>query len=97
MPAKVSDKLLHFGAFGLLAVLVTLWVLTTRKLNWKTAIGIIIGIAIYAAIDECLQMIPFINRTCDLFDWFADMGGCLVGLTLVGGAIAIHSALSRRR
>ncbi|MCU0707718.1 MAG: VanZ family protein [Pirellula sp.] len=73
-----SDKLLHFGAFTVLAFLLA-WAVPTnpkrRSQNVLVATGI--GVA-YAAIDELTQ-IP-VGRTADWGDFSADLFGILAGI-----------------
>ena len=69
-PFPGFDKVLHFGAFGLLALLT---VLPSRKIPaW---LSMIVLPASIGAIIELVQMhIPF--RSADILDWLADLAGC---------------------
>jgi VanZ family protein len=77
LPGK--DKTLHFVAYFLAAVFCqTAFASSThprRKLFFIIAALLTMG-----ALDEITQ--PYVNRTCDLHDWFADAGGILVGSAL---------------
>lgn len=46
---------------------------------WQTPL---ITIA-YGAIDEWLQAISFIHRSCELNDWFADVIGTFIAVTIL--------------
>lgn len=77
---RVSDKTLHFVAFAILGYLLS-WVLFGRTKSFANhALTVIAIIAVYAAVDELLQ-IP-VGRVCDFQDWVADMIGAAVGLGL---------------
>lgn len=77
---RVSDKTLHFTAFAILGYLLS-WVLFSRMRGVLRHGGMVLSIiAIYAALDELLQ-IP-VGRRCDFWDWIADMIGAACGLTL---------------
>ena len=82
-----SDKLAHFGAYGLLGLLTARALLAAprRRSAW---VGAAIGISAYGAIDEVHQrFIP--GRFADVADWAADSVGGIAGLTAM-------AALSRR-
>ena len=71
-----SDKLMHFGEYGLLGLLLGRALhasLTGHDLVFASLLALAIGMAI-AALDERFQaFIP--GRDCSLFDWFADSTG----------------------
>jgi VanZ family protein len=73
-----SDKVLHFTAFGLLALLYWQFAAALRPIGqrfvWPTA-AILIA---YAGLDEYLQQ--FFGRFTDLFDFFANTAGIVVVL-----------------
>jgi VanZ family protein len=79
------DKLKHFIGYGGLggAWYITLLVLKPRWRGVWLAV-ILIGMS-YGAIDELTQ--PPFGRTCDFYDWLADMAGVL---TAVMGMLAIQ-------
>ena len=81
LPVQSSDKILHFSAFFILALLVAL--------NAKCQLGelclrhyafLAILMAAYAALDEILQR--FVSRHCSFEDWVTDICGAIVGLWL---------------
>ncbi|MBX3359617.1 MAG: VanZ family protein [Phycisphaeraceae bacterium] len=72
------DLIVHFGAFGLWALLLNFSGLVGPFLSRRTAmIAFPISLA-YAAIDEGLQAIPFVHRQCALDDWLANAGGVTI-------------------
>jgi hypothetical protein len=75
-----TDKLLHAATFGVLTAMLALarpW----RGWWWPAAIMLAIG-----AIDEWLQAIPMVNRSCDLDDWIADATGIALAGAFIGAA-----------
>ena len=82
-PPKISDKLMHFLAFGGLGMLMC-YVTTSDRLVRRFSIIAIIGMS-YAAIDEYTQ--GFVRgRSPDVMDFVADTAGILA-------AIAVYSFL----
>ena len=82
-----SDKVAHFGAYGLLGVLTAraLLAVPRRRSAW---IGAALGISAYGCADELHQLfIP--GRDGDVVDWAADSTGGVIGL-------AAMWAMSRR-
>jgi VanZ family protein len=84
VPGK--DKTLHVAAFGVLTALL-LNVLVRRpalRHRWSIVVLALAIVGIYGALDERTQ--PWTGRTCDLFDWLADMAGaamaCLAYLVI---------------
>lgn len=74
-----ADKLLHAGAFGFLALLVSLGMRASDRLYtprvqfWAP----VLFVAVYGAFDEIHQyFVPM--RHCELLDWVADVAGALV-------------------
>ncbi len=59
-------------------------------LGWRKLAMVIGIVGAYGALDETTQ--PLFGRTCDWYDWVADLQGCLLG---IGAALAIDQ-LSRR-
>lgn len=78
------DKVAHFGAYFILATLAAIALAQARVLRWPHYLLLFLLIAAYGIVDEWTQsFIP--RRECDLWDWFADLGGC--GLALVAFAV----------
>lgn len=80
------DKVLHFLAYGGLAWLL-IWAWRSR---WNASLGqLALGIALllagYGAADEITQLL--VNRSCELYDWLADLAGIAVGLSVYMAAV----------
>jgi VanZ family protein len=91
---NLQDKLVHFGAYGVLAFLVFL-AATTR--NWfpegaassvlGSALIVILATATFGAADELTQyFVP--GRIVDAVDWVANLTGCVAGAAVFGGLLA---------
>jgi VanZ family protein len=84
----LSDKIEHFSAFFVLAILLNLTMIYQRKslllFNYAALVTIIICLS-YGAIDELHQMfIP--GRSADLRDWLADSAGVIIGVLILNFA-----------
>jgi VanZ family protein len=79
---EVSDKLIHFLAYGLLGGLLflTMWI-TRPQLRYLPPVALAILIA-YAAFDELTQ--PLFGRAAGFDDWLADCAGALVAVAVLG-------------
>lgn len=76
---KVSDKFIHFIAYFGLGLLFAAYRLLYFKNIKQNTIFVVILIAAYAMIDEVHQIfIP--GRSCELFDFLADVTGGMIGL-----------------
>jgi VanZ family protein len=88
-----SDKLVHFWAYGVLALLVCLnWALA-REMNWRQWLAIVAILAAFGAVDEITQ-IP-VGRNCDYRDWLADMAGILAGTATFAAGLAVFQAMRK--
>ena len=86
----IGDKAWHFGGYAILAALL---VLVLYKRNRVMAFMVSIAVCLlYGAFDELTQ--PLVGRSRELFDWFADGVGALVGAAVA--LIALHVAPPRR-
>ena len=78
----VGDKIEHFLAYLILAVLLNLTLMFQNKystLKNKAWLYTLIFSLIYGGLDEIHQVfIP--GRDCDILDWISDSSGVLVGL-----------------
>ncbi len=83
-PVPRPDVWVHVGAFGVWSALLVLTGWIGAPTARSAGIGIVIGIA-WAAMDELTQ--PIFNRQADWADWFADVGGVILG-SLAGTALA---------
>src|SRR5712671_652408 len=84
------DKVEHFGAYGLLGILVIDAVRRSSTLTLPKAVLVAILItSAYGASDEFHQrFVP--NRSCDVWDWTADTIGGILG-------VAVYAAYESRR
>ena len=83
LESKVSDKSLHFLAYLILVFLLWSTVGDGKKVNWRKAspwwvLSIMVA---YGIVDEWLQLYAA-GRTCNIWDFLADMIGTLIGLGL---------------
>lgn len=80
----VSDKVNHFGAYGLLSVLLYLNLYFQDKievLNKFPATFTVLIASIYGMVDEIHQMfVP--GRSAEFLDWLADFSGSLVAVLI---------------
>lgn len=84
IPGRIpqSDKLAHFLAYALLALLLWKFVATFRRaMSARVAWLLLLGIGAYGALDEWLQ--SFVGRDMDVRDWLADMAGAAAMLALL--------------
>ncbi|PHS13242.1 MAG: hypothetical protein COA78_07375 [Blastopirellula sp.] len=89
------DKIVHFTMYACLAtgLLLILWTRTTVSL--KTCLAVFLCLACYGAVDELTQsFIP--GRYADLYDWYADCIGTIVGISFSLGAFKILSVINRK-
>lgn len=77
----VSDKLEHFGAYGLLSALLCACVPRLLSRSWWTSLVLLAIVAAYGAIDENTQ--PWFGRDCELNDWYADMIGATIAIAIM--------------
>ena len=81
-----ADKLLHLVAYTLLAFLVSLNLLLTKRWNRFSILLSMIALTVYAGFDELTQLL--VGRTAAWYDWEADLIGILAGTTAC--AMLIH-------
>jgi VanZ family protein len=75
-----SDKLLHFCAYGGLAVLLLSWRITRGRVSMRQLLLFWLMIGAYGIFDEVTQ--PLVGRDCDIKDWLADLIGAAIGLAV---------------
>lgn len=75
---EISDKLLHYLAYGGLAFLLAADQAVRGLWSLRRGFWLLVALPIYGALDELLQ-IP-VGRTADIHDWFADLFGATCGL-----------------
>ena len=87
---RANDKFLHAGAFAGLSFLLA-WAIPTRKVRSINVLIALFVTIVYAGIDELLQ-IP-VGRTADWLDFYADIAGITMGLSIyiLGRAILTAS------
>lgn len=74
----LSDKHLHFLAYGGLAFLIAARRSCSRRMTWRHYAILWLIIAAYGALDELLQ-IP-VGRDAEVADWLMDIAGAAAGL-----------------
>lgn len=78
--SRGRDKVAHFFAFALLAILITACVRRWWGLSWSKCLAILAAIAVYGALDEYLQAVLTPPRRADIKDWVMDVAGGLAGI-----------------
>jgi VanZ like family len=73
------DKLVHMGIFAVFAVLWMRVGSSSRRAWWVVAAGVAL-----AVITEIGQVLPIVNRDCNVADGLADSVGVMVGLGAYG-------------
>lgn len=93
LPIFHSDKILHGGEYGILALLLYLGVrVGSRKAARLGQTASILGSMVYGAMDELHQgFVP--GRQRDIFDLMADVAGAVCAMALV---TAVGSVRARR-
>ncbi len=84
------DKVAHFSAFAILAVLILLAVSRWRGgLAWFHLVGVVALLSCYGIFDEITQALLTTTRKADFNDWIADTlgaaAGALIAFYFVGG------------
>jgi len=88
-----TDKSIHIFAFGLWTALLIAAGLFGPPLSWRNILAACIIAPMYAAIDETTQAIPFLHRSAEFADWFANLKGIA---TACIGAIALAAVRAHR-
>ena len=85
------DKAQHGLAFVMLALLGRI---AFRRIPWQ-----FLGLALagLGALIEVVQAIPQLHRTCDIYDWYADVAAILLGLTVHASVSLWRSASAEAR
>ena len=78
IPGNPSDKAQHMAAFAALGVLAAF---AYPRLS---LIVLFVGLACFGGLIEAVQALPFIGRSPDWLDWFADLAAAFVVLILIG-------------
>jgi len=81
--SDISDKSLHFLAYLILVFLLWFSVSDGKKVNWRKASPwwVFLIMVAYGIVDEWLQSYA-VGRTCDAWDFLADLTSTIIGLAL---------------
>ena len=85
----INDKVEHFSGFLLLT-----W-LGIGAFGRGRILTLSLGLLAFGAAIEILQMLPFIGRDGELFDWIADTFGVLTAWAIVGIAFTLRPQISK--
>lgn len=88
-----SDKTLHLWAYAALAALAGMTAAASGWWSGRTCVGVAAGTALFAALDEATQPLPWFRRTADLLDWGYDCLGIALGLAVVALALGLARRL----
>ena len=94
-PVVGLDKVIHFLMYAGFTYL-TLWgyrkpYAERGKAYRLKAMGLTLAVgALLGAATEAIQAIPVLKRSCSIYDWIADLIGCIVG-------VGIYYFFHRRR
>ena len=83
LPPVHNDKLIHFIGYGLLSGALMVSLKASGRLRSTSAVTVLAIVMCYGAIDEWTQALPFINRSCDILDWHADVAGAAVAVCVM--------------
>lgn len=84
MPVPRSDLIIHLLCFGLLGLLAIAAGLFGPVFSRRNLLLACLAATTFAAVDEALQAIPFLNRTCAWDDMAANAMGTLLAVLLMG-------------
>lgn len=78
----LGDKIIHAGAYFIMAVFAWLSFFPIIKTRLATVLAVFLFCAIYGFLDEWHQsFVP--GRVSDLFDWYADMLGAAIATLIL--------------
>jgi VanZ family protein len=95
----VSDKIEHFGAYGLLGVFLFLALKFQNQytlFNKFPATFTVLIASIYGVIDELHQLI-IPGRSAEFFDWFADFTGSVLAVIILNYIFRKFDASGERK
>jgi hypothetical protein len=92
-----SDKALHLWAYGVLGLLAGGTLALAGGWRTRLILGLAAGLAVFAALDEATQPLPWFGRFADPVDWVFDVLGIVAGLALVGLLTATIARRARTR
>lgn len=90
-----SDKIIHFSAYALLAVLASWALAAYGRWNRRTALLLVVAIALLGVMDELTQ--PLFRRHADVTDWVCDLSGAIAGAWVFGIVLATIRNRSARQ
>lgn len=81
----MSDKTMHLLAYFVLTFLLWYAVSPYEKVNWarRKVWTLFAALTVYAAVDEFLQGLGFVNRSADVIDFAANLLGVIIALGLL--------------
>ena len=85
----LADKILHGVGYFVLAIALTVTLKLHALAGWRRIGAVLVAMALYGAFDELTQ--PMFNRTASWGDWFADIIGVVVGVTVCQTALRIRA------
>ncbi|MGE0758350.1 MAG: VanZ family protein [Pirellulaceae bacterium] len=90
---SVSDKTLHFSGYFGLGLLLS-WVLLKFRPSIAGMLTTMVIVGVYGMADELTQeLVP--SRTADAWDWAADVGGGMMGMSVYLAAVGLGCVASR--
>lgn len=93
-PNPPPDKLLHFGAYGVLGFLVAATVASSGRWSRRTAVILAVCLALAGGVDEATQ--PMFGRSADALDWVYDIIGLFAGIAALAVTVRIVGSRSDR-
>jgi len=91
-----SDKTLHVIAYAVLAGLVGLTLVAAGRWTGAVIARVAGGLAIFGALDEITQPLPWFRRAADPLDWVFDLAGIVLGIAAVAAVVAATRRLPGR-
>lgn len=93
LPVEIhgGDKVIHFLLYFVLTMLGGQALIAARRVRGFSTLLAWAGVyLLYAAVDEWLQKLEFVNRTPSIHDWLADVVG-VIAATLILSTFRIDS------
>lgn len=81
-PKVPPDKLLHVTAYAVLAALAAGTLAATGRWTPAAIARLGAGLAVFGAIDEITQPLPWFRRAADPLDWVFDVAGIAAGIAV---------------
>lgn len=86
-----TDKFVHVAAFGIWTTLLIGAGLFGSALTWRNLAWCLLIAPVYAAIDESSQAIPFIHRSAEFADYYANLGGIALAGVVASAAMILRA------